>query len=115
MASDLHGRFHGGTNGRLGQIRGGRGALAAIAIDGDAERPSLLNSMLSSLQPRVFTERPVCLLMETSASPAPSPFAIARGLGDHGLEMGLILADLILLVHNSHLYEGKERGCISDP
>ena len=42
--------------------------------------------------------------------PGAQPFRYLKGLGDHGLEMGLILADLILLVHNSHLYEGKERG-----
>ena len=110
VAGDLHGRFHGGANGRLGQIRGGGGPLASVAIDGDAECAILVEFDAFQLAaPGVHREAGL-FADGDFGKPRAQPFRYLKGLGDHGLEMGLILADLILLVHNSHLYEGKERG-----
>ncbi len=110
MARNFHGRFHGGANGWRAQIRGGRGALAAITIDGDAERPILVEfDAFQFTAPGVYRQ-PGLLADGDFGQRGAQSFGYLQGFGNHGLEMGLILADLVLLIHNSHLYEGKERG-----
>ncbi len=110
MARNLHGRFHGGANGGFAQIRGGRGSLAAIAIDGDAERAILVEFDAFQFTTAGVDRQPGLFADGDFGQRGAQSLGDIQGLGNHGLEMGLILADLVLLIHNSHLYEGRKGG-----
>lgn len=115
MTGNLDGRFNGGTNGGFAQI-GGRGrSLATIAIDSDAEGAILIEFNAFQFTTPGVHRQPGLLADGDFGQRGAQSFGYLQGFGNHGLEMGLILADLVLLIHNSHLYERRKGVSISDP
>ena len=99
VTGNLDGRFNGGTNGGFAQI-GGRGrSLATIAIDGDAEGAILIEFNAFQFTTPGVHRQPGLLADGDFGQRGAQSFGYLQGFGNHGLEMGLILADLVLLIH----------------